>query len=252
MRFVILGWKYAVIAFVLVSCGSSRKALEPAAMTQVYGKYLGILPCADCSGRQITVYLNTDSTYRMFTVYSGKSDDIFEENGVFYLQKDAPFLHLKNAENSTIHTFLYRSGELHLTDRWGNDLSGTKNEFALKKQDFSLQIEGKFWKLLEVNGQKIVNRSEQKKEVYMQLRQENRMMNGYTGCNDFGGNYLLRSANSIEFMNVQQTLLACKDMTNENLLMKILVGTCNYSIENDVLILESANHHQAKFEAVYF
>jgi len=87
------------IAFLAVAC-DSQPAQEENSTTKDEGQaqeiaerieevaFEGTLPCADCEGRQVTLRLKTeDPVYRMETVYVGKSDSVYTDDGNFEIQK---------------------------------------------------------------------------------------------------------------------------------------------------------------------
>ncbi|AIQ00062.1 copper resistance protein NlpE [Ornithobacterium rhinotracheale] len=47
------------------------------------GVYTGTLPCADCEGIKTTLTLNNDNTFTLQSVYMGKNNQPFVENGKY-------------------------------------------------------------------------------------------------------------------------------------------------------------------------
>ncbi|PIE50152.1 MAG: hypothetical protein CSA38_04470 [Flavobacteriales bacterium] len=95
------------------------------------GVYKGTYPCADCSGIQVSLTLNTDKTFRYETVYLGKKDGRFVHKGNYTIKENI----LTIQENDQpIH---FAVGESALT-LLGNDLKPNTGELAsfylLKKQ----------------------------------------------------------------------------------------------------------------------
>lgn len=87
------------IAFLVVAC-DSQPAQEETTAADDDGKaqeiaerieevaFEGTLPCADCEGRQVTLRLKTkEPVYKMETIYVGKSDSVYTEDGDFDIQK---------------------------------------------------------------------------------------------------------------------------------------------------------------------
>ena len=65
------------------------------------GEYIGLLPCADCSGIQTKLVLNQDNTYELTEQYQDKGDDkAFKSQGIFSFDTSGSIITLdQNAEN---------------------------------------------------------------------------------------------------------------------------------------------------------
>jgi uncharacterized lipoprotein NlpE involved in copper resistance len=87
------------IAFFAVAC-DSQPAQDEANATEDEGQaqeiaerieevaFEGTLPCADCEGRQVTLRLKTEEpVFNMETIYVGKSDSVYTQDGTFDIQK---------------------------------------------------------------------------------------------------------------------------------------------------------------------
>jgi uncharacterized lipoprotein NlpE involved in copper resistance len=87
------------IAFLAVAC-DSQPAQEENTGAEEEGKaqeiaerieevaFEGTLPCADCEGRQVTLRLKTEEpVFNMETIYVGKSDSVYTQDGSFDIQK---------------------------------------------------------------------------------------------------------------------------------------------------------------------
>lgn len=68
--------------------------------------YTGVLPCADCSGIDITLVIKPDNTYSLQSVYQGKNDDDpFEITGTWNIESGIP-----SDENATYYVLAEESG----------------------------------------------------------------------------------------------------------------------------------------------
>lgn len=98
------------------------------------GTYKGTLPCADCSGIEVTITLNADETYNMKSKYLGKDETVFEELGDYTWKEDGNTLILEGVDSEPA---LYSVGEnklIHL-DMEGNKITGSlEKNYELIKQ----------------------------------------------------------------------------------------------------------------------
>ena len=77
-------------------------------------------------------------------------------------------------------------------------------------------------------------------------------MEGFAGCNGFGGHFELTDSSRIVFSNLMGTMMACDDLTTENKLFEVLRETDNYVHNGRRLMLIKGNKTpQARFEADY-
>lgn len=116
------------------------------------------------------------------------------------------------------------------------------------------QITEKYWKLKTLEGQEIEMADNQEKEAHFILKTEGNKVQGFAGCNSFSGNYTLEKGNRISFSQMATTLRACPDVdVNESEFLKIFELADNYTINNDILMLNIGRRAPlAVFEAVYF
>ncbi len=65
------------------------------------GTYIGTLPCADCSGINVTLNLNKDGTYILVQSYKGEQDGRFTSEGHFSWNDLATPSPLSNSQPQT-------------------------------------------------------------------------------------------------------------------------------------------------------
>lgn len=97
------------------------------------GTYKGITPCADCEGIETEVALNKDMTFIVKTKYKGKSDEVFEEKGIFKWDQTGSIVILEGLKDRPNQFFV---GENTLTqlDLEGKKITGALAEnYILKK-----------------------------------------------------------------------------------------------------------------------
>ena len=74
----------------------------------------------------------------------------------------------------------------------------------------SASIVGKYWKLIELNGE-TVRAVQQNKEPHLILNTSEKRVNGNGGCNSFFAHYELQGDNGITFSKIGSTKMACPD-----------------------------------------
>lgn len=115
------------------------------------------------------------------------------------------------------------------------------------------EIVEKYWKLIEIRGQKVTADDFASKEPHFTLKSADNRVTGNGGCNSFFGTYELQSnANRISFSKMGSTKMACMKPTVENEFLNVLETVDNYTVKNDTLQLNKARMApMAKFVAVY-
>lgn len=114
------------------------------------------------------------------------------------------------------------------------------------------QLQEKYWKLIEIRGQKVTSENYFKEPHFILKAKENRIT-GNSGCNSFSGTYeLTTETNRIAIYNTAMTRMACIKPTVEEAFIKVLETADNYTVKNDTLQLNKARMAPlAKFVAVY-
>jgi len=109
----------------------------------------------------------------------------------------------------------------------------------------------KYWKLVELHGQPV---PALEREPHFVLRTEGRRVEGFGGCNSFGGSYEIdEKISRIRFGQIVSTLMACPSgMEVEGAFIEVLRNVDNYSVNGDELTLNRARMAPlARFEAVH-
>jgi len=116
----------------------------------------------------------------------------------------------------------------------------------------NLTVTEKYWKLIEINGEKVTAGNFVKEPHFILKSNDNRII-GNSSCNSFSGTYTLDTkTNRISFSQMISTKMACIKPTVEEAFFNILKTTDNYSVKNDTLQLNKARMAPlAKFVAVY-
>lgn len=110
----------------------------------------------------------------------------------------------------------------------------------LPTNNSNISVVEKYWKLIELNGQKIENLILQGREAHFVLQQDNNRVVGNGGCNNFGGNYQLLEGSRIKFSDLFSTRMACPKMEMEYQFINVLEMADNYTLTGDTLSLNKA------------
>ena len=119
--------------------------------------------------------------------------------------------------------------------------------------DFDAQITGKYWKLITLEGQDIIMSDNQEREVHVILNADSNRLQGFSGCNTFGGSFSLEKGSRINFSQLLSTLKACPDAEfKESEFLQIFEFADNYTVKDDTLMLNTGKRAPlAIFKAVY-
>lgn len=195
----------------LDSANASRQEIDPHNSQNSLdwaGTYYGILPCADCMGIQKKVILKKDQGIEIYTVYIGKSDSEnspFEVNNNFKWDESGNHISVKEEEEKT--TFKVEENQLRQLDQDGSIIEGElADHYTLKKGETS--IEGRYWKAIEIMGEKIPTESSMTSPPYLIFRM-NGELSGSGGCNSLFGNYEVKKKDWVSFSNVSVTEMNC-------------------------------------------
>ncbi len=143
-------------------------------------------------------------------------------------------------------SFLFVSVVLFFT----NCIHTRKNATASKTPNASLTET--YWKLTEIMGKPVAMTPANKKEIHIVLRKEGNRVEGFGGCNGFGGTYETKNNFNISFSSMIGTMIACPELDTENELFTVLKTVDNYYVVGDTLSLSKARMAtMARFVAVY-
>ena len=218
------------------------------------GVYRGVLPCADCEGIETEITLNADLTYVISLIYLGKNNETFKENGNFKWDEAGAKITLENIDpKAATNQYLVGENILFKLDINGNRIEGDlKEKYQLKKVQFNNEIAEKYWKLIELDGKKIVLGKNQNIAPHLTLKNEHSRVFGNGGCNAFQGIYELSEGNKIKFSKMASTKMFCDNMEMETAMLNALEMADNYSAKKDTVTLNNATMVSlAKFQLIY-
>jgi uncharacterized lipoprotein NlpE involved in copper resistance len=198
------------------------------------GTYIGIIPCADCSGIVTRVTLNQDGTYSMSQKYEDH-EGVYENKGKFNWNVLGNTITLSDLSDKLTMHFIVGENKIILLDQEGKEIKGKlANNYILVKVDPALA--GRKWKLTELAGKKV----ESRQDAYIILDAASNSVNGSLGCNNFTGFYDLKIGNRIKLSNLIVTQKMCPDMEIEDGLKNALEMVDSYNVSDDKLILNRA------------
>ncbi len=215
------------------------------------GVYTGTVPCADCEGIKTVLQLNKDKTYKLETMYQGKSEEIFTNTGSFSWNEEGSKITLEDNGQ------MYQVGEnvlFHL-DKSGERITGELAEnYQLTKAGKPALVNTR-WKLIEIRGQKVAE-MELTRAPYIELTGEadGWRVSGNDGCNQMMGTYEMGDAGTISFGNMAGTMMACMKADLSKEMTEAFSQVDNYTMSEDGMNLSLNKAKMAplmRFEADY-
>ena len=220
------------------------------------GRYVGILPCADCPAIELRIDLNADGRFIERMVYRER-DSQFLSSGRWSRMGEKLMLSACNGENDR-QLGIGETDRLTLLDQEGNPIKSPFN-FTLYRstllaplklsedlescdQAATPKLTGTLWHPVELGGQRITQPTAPH-AAYLQFTDDSETrVTGSTGCNRLMGDYV-QEANKLHFTALATTRMACPDMTQEQVFIDALNNTTGWQIENDELVLNGEHDH---------
>ena len=115
------------------------------------------------------------------------------------------------------------------------------------------ELANTYWKLISLNETDVTMAEEQTREAFLQLRDDNKSVKGFAGCNAFTGSYSV-NGNDLSIGPLAATRKACPaGMNTETEFLQVLEEAAYYSIHEEALtLLNERKKPIARFVAVYF
>lgn len=208
------------------------------------GTYAGTIPCADCSGIKTKITLHQDLTYTKSIKYLGKENTATSTNGTFTWN---------DLENTiTIKETSYMVGKntlIQLNKEKENIKGALATQYVLQKIAVDTNLTDVKWQLIELAGQK-VNQTD-KNIPFLSLNSTENTLTGFSGCNNFSGDFTLKFGNRVNFSKIAATRKYCENTPYEAEFLKVLGTIDNYTINNNTLSLNKARMAPlAKFKII--
>lgn len=209
------------------------------------GTYKGMVPCADCEGIETTITLAKDGSFKLVTVYKGKSEEKNEFSGNFSWNENGNTLNFSEIENGPSKYFVGENTLIQL-DMEGNRITGDlANSYILKKlmtsqNQNATSLTGVKWTLTELFGQPVATAEGLKKDAFLVFKTEGSRIYGSGSCNNFNGSFELKEGNRITLTGMATTMMACPDMQTEQGFFRALNDCDNYTLVDGILSLNKA------------
>lgn len=215
------------------------------------GRYQGVLPCADCQGIKTTLDLTEEFNYVMTRVYEGRDPKPFVETGTFRWDEAGGSIILTGNGDAVI----FKVGENRLIqlDRDGKTITGAlAGQYVLEKLTESQAVQSTVgpqeitgvWKIVEIDGKSVKKTGN--KDNTIEFR--DRRFSAYAGCNTMNGQYQ-QDGNKLKFSKSMSTMMACPDMSAEDLLKVILERVDDFVRNDQTLMLRASGEVVVKLEA---
>lgn len=108
-------------------------------------------------------------------------------------------------------------------------------------------IQDTYWMLVSLEGEDVQGPIDTR-TAYVRFEEGKNKVNGYTGCNDFFGNYELND-DKVQLSGIGTTRMMCPGIEQERRLLSVLERTDAYSISDYLLTLYSNGTAIATFRA---
>ncbi|MBU2020348.1 MAG: META domain-containing protein [Bacteroidetes bacterium] len=237
---------------ILLSCRSPFTNLSnetPANYSNMIGKYTSdFIDSKGVSGK-MELALQGNQTFVLTKNYPNTNQATSYEKGRISFTSDGKFLALKSNQDVYLHYFKVRDDRLLKVNIKGKELK--KEKTTLVKDNFNYQIEGKYWKLIEINSQKTIGPFD--KEPHIKFNTSDNTFGGYSGCNGYSGTYKKDNSGSIKISSVASTKKYCAETPWESDYFVSLENSVKFTIENDTLKLSKEKGDPILvFVAIYF
>lgn len=155
----------AFLFLIIVGCSSTPESIlnQKQVTFLTNGIWLGMLPCADCEVIDYQLNLKNDFTFKQKSVYKGKSEEQFVDDGEWSFISDSVIVLNGSGENKL---FLISGRELIMLDQDGNKIeSSFEDKYHLHKDASTVkEIE----KVKDVNYVKPVKEAVEINSLYYQ------------------------------------------------------------------------------------
>lgn len=214
------------------------------------GAFVGTLPCADCEGIRMAIYLNRDETYSQQMRYLGKDDKVFYANGRFEWNDQGNAVVLIPSGGSAKSHYQIGEGKIIKLDANGGQIKGDMPEMYILNK-IGVALDNTKWRLVELDGKRIETAKSPEKEPFIIINTAQKTYLGFGACNRFAGTLKAFSETEMAFNHGPATLSDCPEMDLETKLFYALSSAKTYSKAGNMFMLSGLNNAAlAKFEAI--
>ncbi|MBA6152096.1 META domain-containing protein [Gelidibacter maritimus] len=108
---------------------------------------------------------------------------------------------------------------------------------------------GTKWVLTKLNGDVLNLSKTELEQPYIKLSSKDNGIGGNGGCNSFGGTYILKDNQQIEFSQMMATMRYCEGSSIENVFMSNLKKAVSYTItDGELTFVDENGYILASFE----
>lgn len=122
-------------------------------------------------------------------------------------------------------------------------LVGCKSQDTASKSSKKTEIalENTKWVLEKLNGDPVNLSMAELEMPFIKLNASEGTINGNSGCNSFGGNYLLSDKKTIQISQIKATLRHCEDLGIESVFMSNLKKAKTFKVSKKELSFKDDN-----------
>jgi heat shock protein HslJ len=231
----------------LVSPGVPDPAHNAQNSLDYHGTYEGVLPCASCEGIETRLSLYPGQQYRLETVYKGRSEEAFVDEGRFSWNEAGSTITLEgiDADERTNQYFVAENRLIKL-DFEGDRITGELAEaYELdKKSDVNLSTNASLpheqrFVPTALNGQEIQLPEEAERQPDLYFNTEENRLYGSAGCNRYRAGYEAPGDGELKLSPIAATKMMCDHMALEDRYLQVLqlVKAYDYDPQIQQLIL---------------
>ena len=214
------------------------------------GAFVGTLPCADCEGIRMAIYLNRDETYSQQMRYLGKDDKVFYANGRFEWNDQGNAVVLIPSDGSAKSNYQIGEGKIIKLDANGGQIKGDMPEMYMLNK-IGVALDNTKWRLVEIDGKRIETAKSPEKEPFIMINTVQKTYSGFGACNRFAGTLKAFSETEMAFNHGPATLSDCPEMEIETKLFYALASAKTYTKAGNMFVLSGLDKVAlAKFEAI--
>lgn len=214
------------------------------------GTYAGRLPCDGCPGIETRIVFNNDGTYTRASEELLRNKKPYTTTGKSWWDQDKGLIILQDSGYSiTVPYRMNSKGLIMMHLGTGVRPREERPEYTLFKETGKNPTEH-YWSLVELNSKTVENNMPDGKP-HILFHGSTGKTDGSGGCNDFSGNFSLRSGNELVVSPLVSTRKGCPPGGVENEFLRTIEGTSTYEVKDDKMMLRRDGKVIARFEAVW-
>lgn len=215
---------------------TARNALD------YYGNYEGILPCASCEGIETRLSLYPERQYRLETVYKGRSEEAFVDEGQFSWNEAGTTITLEGVDkDARANQYFVAENRLIQLDLAGERITGELAEaYELDKindvrssRNVPLPHEQRYVPTA-LSGQEIQLPEKAERQPDLYFNTEANRLYGSAGCNRYSAGYEAPGDGELNLSPIAATKMMCEHMELEQRYLAVLQQVKAYEYNPDI------------------